>query len=64
MNASEANSASDDIFRFMLQFVNPYTIYTLLREIHEKNAHIKFSFLCDFHSTYYTFFTEHFTHND
>ena len=39
MNASETNSASDDFFRFILQFVSPYTIYTLLREIHEKNAH-------------------------
>ena len=63
MNASETNSASDDFFRFMLQFVSPYIIYTLLREIHEKTP-IKFSFLCDFHSTFYTFFTEPFTHND
>ena len=36
MKASETNSASDDILRFMLQFVSPYIIYTLLREIHKK----------------------------
>ena len=62
MNASEANSASDDIFRFMLQFVSPYIIYTLLREIHEKNAH-KFFFPLWFsqyilHVFYWAFHTQ------
>ena len=62
MNASEANSASDDIFRFMLQFVSPYIIYTLLREIHKKRP-IKFFFPLWFsqyilHVFYWAFHTQ------
>ena len=59
MNASETNSASDNIFRFMLQFVSPYFIHALLREIHEKNAHKISCAIFTVHST--RFFTEHFT---
>ena len=55
MNASEANSASDDIFRFMLQFVSPYIIYTLLREIHKKNAH-KIFFSSVIFTVHYVFY--------